>query len=160
MYWKHGAYYHVSAGGGQKQKWTRLAVDYSEALRAYAELEGRGIPLEFDPGWEKTLYERVKRGAQQRRISFTLTREQFADLVEHSGHRCAVTGIPFELSPRPGVKSPWAPSLDRIDSNLGYSFDNCRLVCMAVNYALNEWGTDGRLRIADGIRETTKGRRR
>jgi len=42
MQQRHGAYYHVSTVGGS-QKWTRLAPvsDYGQALRAWAEIEGR-----------------------------------------------------------------------------------------------------------------------
>lgn len=42
MQMRHGAYFHVASVGGS-QKWTRLAPasDYGEALRAWAEIEGR-----------------------------------------------------------------------------------------------------------------------
>ena len=39
-------------------------------------------------------------------------------------------------------------SLDRIDSSKGYTVENCRLVCTAVNLAMNEWGEDVLERIA------------
>jgi integrase len=37
---KHGAYYHTVRKGG-KQVWTRLSDDYGQALRMWADLEGR-----------------------------------------------------------------------------------------------------------------------
>lgn len=39
---KHGAYYHCVRKDG-KQVWTRLAADYGEALRLWADLEGRAM---------------------------------------------------------------------------------------------------------------------
>lgn len=39
-------------------------------------------------------------------------------------------------------RRPLAPSIDRIDSSLGYTRQNCRIVCAAVNYAMNVWGED------------------
>lgn len=66
------------------------------------------------------------------------------DLFEAQGARCALTGIPFDLRVV-GVgqaRRPFAPSLDRIDSSGGYTRDNTRLVCQAVNFALNAFGED------------------
>ena len=40
------------------------------------------------------------------------------------------------------ARRPFAPSLDRIDSSGGYTRDNTRLVCQAVNFALNAFGED------------------
>jgi hypothetical protein len=66
------------------------------------------------------------------------------ELFEAQGARCALTGIAFDL----GVvgtgqaRRPFAPSPDRIDSSGGYTRDNTRLVCQAVNFALNAFGED------------------
>jgi hypothetical protein len=38
--------------------------------------------------------------------------------------------------------SPYAPSLDRIDSARGYEIDNIRWVCVAVNFMMNQWGDE------------------
>jgi hypothetical protein len=35
---------------------------------------------------------------------------------------------------------PFSPSIDRIDSNKGYTKDNCRLVCTIVNFGLHRFG--------------------
>lgn len=150
MYLRRDCYYHVSTKQG-KHKWTRLGRDYHDAIRRYSELEQTIASADLVGEWRRNLYDRAKSGAKKRNIPFELSREDLDMLVERSGYQCAVTGIPFE-APVAGTKSPWTPSLDRIDSNLGYSFENCRLVCVAVNYALNQWGTDVLLRIADGIR--------
>lgn len=40
-----------------------------------------------------------------------------------------------------------------IGTRRGYTPDNIRLVCVAVNYALNAWGEDVLHRIVDGISE-------
>lgn len=51
---------------------------------------------------------------------------------------CELTGLPLEC----GVSIPqWnSPSMDRIDSSKGYTFDNIRIICYAMNVALNTWG--------------------
>jgi len=35
---------------------------------------------------------------------------------------------------------PFSASIDRINTNLGYTKDNVRFVCTMVNFALNEFG--------------------
>jgi hypothetical protein len=73
-----------------------------------------------------------------------------ASLFERQGGRCAVTGIRFSLEEytQALVKHPFAPSLDRIDSKVGYTASNVRLVCVAVNFGMNEWGEDVFMRLA------------
>jgi hypothetical protein len=66
------------------------------------------------------------------------------ELFDAQGARCALTGIGFDLRVV-GIgqaRRPFAPSLDRIDSSGGYTRDNTRLVCQAVNFALNAFGED------------------
>lgn len=60
--------------------------------------------------------------------------------------RCAITGIPLDIETplRTTSKdlSPFAPSLDRIDCDLGYTKANTRIVCVAANLAMNRFGAD------------------
>lgn len=62
--------------------------------------------------------------------------------------RCELSGIPFCLSePR-----AWnAPSLDRIDSDKGYTTENVRVVLYALNVMANTWGPNRILEIASAI---------
>ena len=55
-----------------------------------------------------------------------------------------MSGLPFNLRVVGGGKArrPYAPSLDRVDAASGYTRDNVRLVCQAVNFALNAFGED------------------
>lgn len=74
------------------------------------------------------------------------------DLAEDYGRRlfnqqaglCAISGLPFSLTQFPGVlvKHPFAPNLDRISSKGGYTADNVRLVCIAVNFGMGQWGEE------------------
>jgi len=70
--------------------------------------------------------------------------------IERQGGRCAVSGLPFSYErglPTKDGRNPMAPSVDRIDNAKGYEKNNCRLVILAVNVALNLWGDDMFLRI-------------
>lgn len=95
------------------------------------------------------MYNRCRMGAEARGILFDLSSDDLLKMAEKTGYKCAVTGIPF-TGERIGLSSrrPFAPSVDRIDSTKGYTVDNCRLVCYAVNLAMGEWGDDVVRRIA------------
>ena len=47
-------------------------------------------------------------------------------------------------------KRPYFHSVDRIDSDLGYTVDNIRIVCFAVNMAMSNWGEEIFAQIATG----------
>lgn len=64
--------------------------------------------------------------------------------------KCEVTGIPFEIR-EIGIKgdksnysnrNPYTPSIDKINPDLGYTKDNCRLVCWWYNLAKSIWSDD------------------
>jgi hypothetical protein len=81
-----------------------------------------------------------------------MSREDLDVLWNRAGGRCEVTGIPFTWERyRNCIKRPWAASVDRVDNSKGYEFENCRLVCAAVNLALNEFGDDVLIRIAQAL---------
>ena len=60
---------------------------------------------------------------------------------------CPMTGITFEYS----RKSPFLPTIYRIDSNKGYEIENCRVVCFAYNTLKNEWTDEVARKVAEGI---------
>jgi transposase-like protein len=116
-------------------------------------------PKQSDPAgpisreWLIRLQARRKSAADKKRIEFTLNEPDFvAELYERQGGRCAVSGIKFNLQPFPDalVKLPFAPSIDRKLASRGYTKNNVRLVCVAVNFALNQWGDEVFLTVARG----------
>lgn len=106
-----------------------------------------------DNRWRTTLYHASKKNARVRSLTWDLTRDQFDQLIDGSGMRCAVTGIPFDMSPvvGAGMRRPFYPSLDRRDSLLGYEISNCRMVCVAANIAMQQWGEEVLRRLAIGF---------
>lgn len=57
--------------------------------------------------------------------------------------RCALTGIAFFSKFLKKTKvHPFTPSIDRIDSSSGYTKENVRIVCFAVNAMMMDWGKD------------------
>lgn len=98
-------------------------------------------------------YDRARRRAADRKIEFLLTKEEFDALYVRSRGMCEITNIKFDHDYKPAgaATRPWAMSLDRIESAKPYTKDNCRLVCVAVNMALGQWGMNALLNIAEAI---------
>lgn len=63
---------------------------------------------------------------------------------------CALSGIKMNYE-RVGSKMPYAPSIDRIDTNVGYVQSNCRIVCVAVNLARLDWPDSVFIRICKSV---------
>jgi hypothetical protein len=76
-------------------------------------------------------------------------------LWHRQGGRCALSGLEFanECFPKAFVKRPFAPSVDRIDTDDSHRVGNVRLVCVAVNFARGQWGDDVLRQVAHGIVE-------
>lgn len=107
--------------------------NYNEKKYAYySTIKGRMVEL----------VSRSKRRANNSKIPHTLT----SDFIEKMWHdqqgKCAITSIPFVIPQDRtcGKGTPFAPSINRIDCSKGYTPDNVRIVCLIVNYALNEFG--------------------
>lgn len=107
-------------------------------VRGIVDVENAGEPT-------KSYISRIFKAARRRSMAngtpYTLTSEQERDLYLESNGCCAVTGIRFRMGKNEGgYRAPFAPSIDRIDSRFGYTKDNVRVVCIAVNWALSDWG--------------------
>ena len=98
--------------------------------------------------WARTMFFNAERRAILAKKSFTLTPHEFLRVVAAANGACQISGIPFEKTKE---KSPFAPSLDRMDCSMGYENGNVRLVCHVANVAMNTWGIEPVLRLAKAI---------
>ena len=74
---------------------------------------------------------RIRKRAEKRGLPFDLD-ITWLSIKLAFGH-CEATGLPFKESPASLHENPYLPSIDRIDSNKGYTKDNCRLVIVGFN---------------------------
>lgn len=109
----------------------------------------------IDRDWQtlaKMVHDRHKKSSDQRGIPFNLKPSDVFRMMRSTGFRCAVSGIPFaKRFADYGKRDPWAPSIDRIENRQGYTLDNCRVVCLAANLAMSDWGADVLLRLSRGV---------
>lgn len=80
-------------------------------------------------------------GARRRDANCSVTFEHIVSGIERGN--CPITGIKFDLTTEHQAisgrsKSPYSPSLDRIDSRKGYSDENTRIVIWQYNMAKGE----------------------
>ena len=80
-------------------------------------------------------------GAKARARKFNLPFDLDFEWMMERMDKCAVTNIPFELERTGEKQRSFAPSIDRIDPQKGYTKDNCRMVIGMYNRAKGE-GTD------------------
>lgn len=83
---------------------------------------------------------------------FDLTPAYVIGLLDAQNERCAVTGIHFRIEDRQGQRTtPYRPSIDRIDNNLGYVESNVQLVLLAVNLGKADFDLDTYLEVCRAI---------
>lgn len=89
----------------------------------------------------KFLLAKAKNRAKRKCLPFGLTLEWITPRLEAGV--CELTGLPFSKDGKgKSWFGPFVPTIDRRDSSKGYTEDNCRLVCWAINMALGEWGDE------------------
>lgn len=105
------------------------------------------------PDWARSVFASAKKRAAKKGMVFSLTDHEMKVMVAESKGRCALSGIAFDTqqSDRKNQRRPYFPSMDRIDSTKGYEIGNVRLVCVAINLAMNSWGEDVLFGIAVGV---------
>lgn len=119
---------------------------------------------EFRRRWLRRHQNNARNRARRAGLAFdlcegTTEHESTAEnLYNAQGGWCAVTGVRFSLEayPKALVKHPFAPSLDQRLPKGGYTKDNVRLVCVAVNFGLGEWGDQVYLSLAQAANEFRK----
>jgi hypothetical protein len=86
----------------------------------------------------------AKGRSKERNLPFDLTYEWAIEQVEKQGFRCALTGIPFfsKWGDRSPHRNPTIPSIDRIVPAAGYVQSNCRIVNLAINTMMLDWGEE------------------
>ena len=79
----------------------------------------------------RTKWRGIKRNARLRDLEFDITLEWAWELFVAQGGRCALTGVAIHFAGEDEERS--TASLDRIDSNRGYTCDNVQWVHTTVN---------------------------
>lgn len=136
---------------GTKRREIPLGSNRSRALARYRAVfdVADGAPFPVPERTAEALHKSIVKNAKVKGRAVEITREDVRQMIDDSGGVCAVTGIPFDGRKDDTLRiRPWMPSIDRIDPAGPYSRSNTRVVCAAVNLAMNQFGEATFLRIA------------
>lgn len=93
--------------------------------------------------FSSNLIRSLRQRAKKFNLEFSLDKEFIEQLYNNQNGKCLITGVEFNFDKNKCLsRRPFAPSIDRINSKLGYTKDNVRLICVAVNLSLNEFGDE------------------
>jgi hypothetical protein len=93
---------------------------------------------------------RVRKRAKTQGVKCTLTAEWVRERLDRGV--CEFSGLPFDLKKSSrDPRNPYGPAVDRKIAGGDYSPENCRLVLIAVNTALLDWGDEPFLRIVRAV---------
>ena len=92
--------------------------------------------------------------SRRNKLPCNIDRYFIDELLVDQRWRCAVSGVALHPPGSPGKfkRHPFSPSIDRIIPDEGYVRVNCRIVCLMVNSAINEWGLDNFLKLVEEMR--------
>lgn len=138
----------------------------SKAKSRQWRLENKEAVLKREKGYRASLNGSAKsliQNAAKRSLRLGLECELdwlwVVDSYHNQNGSCSLTNIPFQLEKdelRDTIKGPFRMSIDRINPKIGYTKENSRLVCVAINLGLNEFGEDVFERIASAFLEKRK----
>lgn len=136
------AFYYYAWRGGPLIAKSSVRLTAEELTPLVIEAKGRkAIPVGAIDDILDELFVSAKKRARHDGRDFSIARAELTEIAIRQGWRCAVSGIEFShAKDEKHFRSPWRPSLDRIDASRGYAVGNVRLVLVAVNIAMGEWG--------------------
>ena len=107
----------------------------------------------------RVLWNNAYSRSKKKKIPFNLTITWIEDRLREG--ICSVTGLPFEIKQYTkngnlDKVSPYAPSIDRIDSSLGYTMDNVQIVLTNYNKFKSDARTEDSIIIARALVYRTK----
>ncbi len=108
------------------------------------------------PAFINRMYVRCRTNAAYRKIEFHLARSDVDEMLLECEGRCSVTGMVLSIKQ---WRDPWLPSIDRIDCAKGYSKANSRIVCLAANIAMSNWGEHVLYTMLDSLQSMPKDKR-
>lgn len=105
-------------------------------------------------GWHRGIrvswFNKFKVSAETRGLEWKLSLDDVADLMYKQNSKCALTGWSIEF-PESGHPQQSPASIDRIDSNLGYTKDNVQLVLKHVNMMKQAYSQDFFIKICEAV---------
>jgi len=113
------------------------------------------LKLTLEKDWDCLIKRRVteiRKRAKKRSLPFDLTFEWLKGKLVKSNYCCEMTGLSFDRK-RNLTGGANAMSIDRIIPSLGYTMNNCRIIILSLNWALNKFKDANFIPVAIGFLE-------
>jgi hypothetical protein len=154
---------------GRRIHWRRRNFQFDDGSWSYNDLPGKpgdrkfhiryhGLeyaqkahPIPTKPIWrpvtdqEHFIDNLVRKAKERSRRSgrrFDIDSRWVIEQCAKQGWCCALTGVNFQFETDHRRWCLYAPSMDRMDPNMGYTKDNVRIVLLGLNIALNDFGLE------------------
>lgn len=101
------------------------------------------------------VYSKIISSARARKITVEITIQDLWDAFLKQDRKCALSGIEITL-PKYGKDSKSTASVDRIDSNKGYSKDNIQWVHKNINFMKQEYTQEEFIQFCKAVAEYNK----
>jgi hypothetical protein len=94
--------------------------------------------------WARQAVRDARKRAKKTAIPFTIDAAWVLRRLEQQSYRCALSRLEFSArrTRLASHKRPFMPSLDRVDCSKGYTKRNVRILCVAINTLLQDWGDE------------------
>ena len=110
-------------------------------------------------GWHRGVrvswFNKFKVGAETRGLNWELSIDDVADLMEAQDFKCALTGWSIKF-PESGSPQKAPASLDRVDSQLGYTKDNTQIVTRVVNMMKQSYSQKDFISVCTAVADKAK----
>lgn len=130
-----------------KENYTKLAIVNRRNWERYTQHRRR--QKDYATRYRaRRLITEAKRRAKRQGLAFDLDAYASEIKARVDAAKCELSGVDLDLC-AVGRKYNSA-SLDRIVPAAGYVYSNIRVVCVAMNFALNNWGEEPLLKVVNG----------
>jgi len=104
-------------------------------------------------------YSSAKSRSKYKNLEFAITLQDLLSQWDSQNGQCALSGINLLIPKNTGesLKDPFMASLDRIDSNRGYTPDNIQWLCLVGQFAKNSFTESTVVRFCEGVSSLQKG---
>jgi hypothetical protein len=93
----------------------------------------------YNQNYLKNLIKRACERANTKKLDFNIDHDLISKLLNEQSISCIYCQCKLQLTGNIGVRQPDIVSIDRVDSDKGYTVNNVQLTCMFCNYAKNRW---------------------
>lgn len=108
--------------------------------REYADKIGRK-PMPNKQSHVNIIYNHYKRGAEERNLTFDLSKDQVRGLIEQDCYYCGQKPIARYTAAGCAGEYEWN-GIDRVDNSKGYTADNCVPCCKLCNFGKRDLSVD------------------